>query len=381
MLNNDTYALALNVVSIFFLTGLSIMMFVTRKHHRTGVAAMISIVTTTIPIYIYNLLFIMRDLKTAMWIAPFAYIAGTAFMPTLWLFIHKHINPNLKFSSIRIVHFIPTLLCLSLYVAYMLSLSFPERVNFFLDKSAHMSALMEYLNVAIIGTQIIVYYSIIFIYLSHIKKFVVNSFSKAEWVNNMWIPRMLIILTFIFSVQLICHHLLKRNDTWILNILDMIIMGYFTVQAMTPKEDILPKVAVQNDNEYDALMRFTADMKEGDSQKYAKIISDYANRTKCFLNPELDIKILSHKTGISQEKITQSLKEIYNTNFFDFINKLRIERAINVLKEDTHNQQTIDTITFQSGFASREDFLKAFKYYTGKSLSQWLKDIGSTNII
>ena len=54
MLNNDTYALALNVVSIFFLTGLSIMMFVTRKHHRTGVAAMISIVTTTIPIYIYN---------------------------------------------------------------------------------------------------------------------------------------------------------------------------------------------------------------------------------------------------------------------------------------------------------------------------------------
>ena len=244
-----------------------------------------------------------------------------------------------------------------------------------------MSALMEYLNVAIIGTQIIVYYSIIFIYLSHIKKFVVNSFSKAEWVNRMWIPRMLIILTFIFSVQLICHHLLKRNDTWILNILDMIIMGYFTVQAMTPKEDILPKVAVQNDNEYDALMRFTADMKEGDSQKYAKIISDYANRTKCFLNPELDIKILSHKTGISQEKITQSLKEIYNTNFYDFINKLRIERAINVLKEDTHNQQTIDTITFQSGFASREDFLKAFKYYTGKSLSQWLKDIGSTNII
>ena len=150
MFNNDTYALAVNIVSIFFLLGLSVLMFSTRKHHRTGVLKMILIVTTTVPIYIYNLLYIMRDFKSAMWVAPFAYAAGTAFMPLFWLFIHKYFNPHMKFNRIRLVHFMPTLLCFSIYVTYMFSLSFSERVNFFLSRSAHMSACMEYLNVVII---------------------------------------------------------------------------------------------------------------------------------------------------------------------------------------------------------------------------------------
>lgn len=275
----------------------------------------------------------------------------------------------------------PTLLCFSIYVTYMFSLSFSERVNFFLSRSAHMSAFMEYLNVVIIGAQIIVYFGIIFIYIIHLKKFVGNNFSKVELINNFWIPRTLLVLTFFFAISLICHHLLKREQTWIINIYDLIVMGYFTIQAMATKEDILSKATMKEDLSFDSTLKIGSTLNEEDTQRFARIATEYINRSKCFLNPELDVKKVSDMVGISQENIVQSINIAYGLNFYELINQIRIERAVKVLKEDSDKQQTIETITFQSGFTSKEAFRKAFRQQMGIPLTQWLSEAGITNII
>jgi methylphosphotriester-DNA--protein-cysteine methyltransferase len=51
---------------------------------------------------------------------------------------------------------------------------------------------------------------------------------------------------------------------------------------------------------------------------------------------------------------------------------MRIDRAVKVLNNDVHREQNIDSLTFQSGFTSREAFFTVFKSIMGKTPTEFL---------
>jgi AraC-like DNA-binding protein len=83
---------------------------------------------------------------------------------------------------------------------------------------------------------------------------------------------------------------------------------------------------------------------------------------KLFADPELSLRALSDRTGISENYISQTLNDQIGRNFFDFVNGYRVAEACRRLET---TRESIVAIAFAVGFQSRSTFNAAFKRHTG----------------
>jgi AraC-like DNA-binding protein len=67
------------------------------------------------------------------------------------------------------------------------------------------------------------------------------------------------------------------------------------------------------------------------------------------------------------------INELYQDNFYNFINKYRIEEAKRLLLSDKYNQLNILGIAYESGFNSKTTFNTTFKKHVGCSPSEFVK--------
>lgn len=374
---HNAVILIVNIVSIFFLLGLSTLFYIS-KQHKNGLYTGITIITFSIPIYIYNILFICGWYKIALWIVPLAYSSGTVFLPSLWLYIHQRFNPGSRFLKLRFIHFLPTLTCFTIYTIYLLLLSFPERINFILYNNTYMSAWINIINITIIVVQIIIYSSIIHIYLSQVKKYISKNFSEIKWFQSMWIPKIIFFTLIAFLTSITCYYLCEDSSTWTPNIFTILIMYYFTYHAMRVPQDEYTSISNNPlaDIQFDNMICENSSLSSSQIEKTSKLVTDYLKSSKSYLNPTLTISNIADSIGVSGKDISCAIEKTYNCTFFDYINKLRIERAVKALSMDLENKQNIVTITYQSGFYSKESFYTAFKKNVGKTPSQFIKEIG-----
>lgn len=85
-------------------------------------------------------------------------------------------------------------------------------------------------------------------------------------------------------------------------------------------------------------------------------------------NPDLSLWALANHTGASPNYISQTLNERIGENFFDFVNRYRIEEAQSLLMSD---DATVLNIAYNVGFNSRSSFYTAFRKVTGQTPSAY----------
>jgi AraC-like DNA-binding protein len=100
-----------------------------------------------------------------------------------------------------------------------------------------------------------------------------------------------------------------------------------------------------------------------------------------YLDSELNIVDLSKELNISSKLLSQVINEGYNCNFFDFVNKYRIDMAKSLFRNQTDTKLTISEVMYDSGFNSKSSFNTAFKKFTQKTPTQFKNDLkkGSTS--
>ncbi|MCW9000220.1 MAG: AraC family transcriptional regulator, partial [Kangiellaceae bacterium] len=88
------------------------------------------------------------------------------------------------------------------------------------------------------------------------------------------------------------------------------------------------------------------------------------------LDPGLSLQKLAKHVAVSPNYISQTLNETMGTNFFDFVNKWRIESA---KPQIIANEDTVLNIALGVGFNARSSFYKVFKKETGKTPTEFRK--------
>jgi AraC-like DNA-binding protein len=97
-------------------------------------------------------------------------------------------------------------------------------------------------------------------------------------------------------------------------------------------------------------------------------------KDKVYLNPQLDLRMVSEYLGISPNYVSKIINSHYNHNFSEFINSYRIEETKKMLISKEFNQYTILSIALESGFNSRTAFYYSFKKQTGMSPSKYREE-------
>lgn len=109
---------------------------------------------------------------------------------------------------------------------------------------------------------------------------------------------------------------------------------------------------------------------EEQSLRIANKLETAMTSEQLFLNPNLSLLTLARRIGVSTNILSQTLNETIGFNFFDYINKHRIEAAIPLVLQ---KKETILSIALAVGFNSRSAFYKAFKKETGQTPRNFLR--------
>ena len=105
-------------------------------------------------------------------------------------------------------------------------------------------------------------------------------------------------------------------------------------------------------------------------QKISLKLSGAVSEDQVHLEPDLNLLKLAKHVGEPSQYISQTLSQQLNTNFFDFINRARIDEAKELL---TSTDDSVLDIAYATGFNSRSSFYKAFRQYMNQTPSQYRK--------
>lgn len=94
---------------------------------------------------------------------------------------------------------------------------------------------------------------------------------------------------------------------------------------------------------------------------------------KLFLNPNLNIGLLSEKLELNESYFSHLFNKNSNENFSSFVNKKRIREAKKLLTNKEFSNYTIISIGLESGFNSKSAFYNVFKKETGLTPTQFRK--------
>lgn len=103
-------------------------------------------------------------------------------------------------------------------------------------------------------------------------------------------------------------------------------------------------------------------------------LSSLMENDKLFLNNDLNLAAVAEKLGISIHEASFLINETTKDNFYNFVNKYRIEEAKKLLASAKMNELNIVGIAFASGFSSKTTFNTTFKRAVGISPSQYSKE-------
>lgn len=98
-----------------------------------------------------------------------------------------------------------------------------------------------------------------------------------------------------------------------------------------------------------------------------------------YLKPNLNIEEFARKIGIHYREVSAIINKQFDTNFFEYVNLYRVNKAKEMLNNPKYAEMTILDILLESGFNSKSSFHRFFKRYTGMSAAEYRKKIKEAN--
>ena len=174
------------------------------------------------------------------------------------------------------------------------------------------------------------------------------------------VSSMTLVVLLLFILWIVVYNLRKtkeRNRIDAKRIDDLIAQKEELRKAYALSHDIShPNADSEVDKEYQTFMRMESIIVE----------------KQMFLNPELLREDILKATGIGKNSLVPIIRKYTGcVNLNDYINRLRVEYAVKMIKENT--LFTMDSIAEASGFNSRSTFYRVFQNVFGMTPSQYLE--------
>ena len=119
--------------------------------------------------------------------------------------------------------------------------------------------------------------------------------------------------------------------------------------------------------------------KSGLTPRYSQELKDHLlllmNVEKIYRKNDINLEELSERLGTTRHNASQVINEHFNLNFFELINKFRIEEAKEILKNDTTKQLNIIDVAYEVGFNNKVTFNKSFKKILAQTPTQYLNTL------
>jgi YesN/AraC family two-component response regulator len=99
----------------------------------------------------------------------------------------------------------------------------------------------------------------------------------------------------------------------------------------------------------------------------------YMLEKKPYLQPRFTIKQLSESIQIPAHRLSAVINARKRSNFTDYLNRLRVRHCEELIRNSGGSKINIQRLAGECGFHNRNTFTTAFKKFTGRTPSEYLR--------
>ena len=290
-------------------------------------------------------------------------------IPFVWLYVKKLNEPQFRFSKKHLLHFAPFVVVMLLSFIFLLHNSeITDSKQFY----SHTLTLNIVLYTIALG-QYIFYLIYILRLIQKFKAKALNELSNTENIDPAWLRIFLItflavFLLLVLMMTIAIHRLEAGYFNQVVSLvfaLAIYVLGYKGLFQQT----ILPQTQEIQSNNSERTERETT-VNQLDEQLLKKLIDFMTNR-KPYYDPELTLTALALQLEISRNQLSELINTGTGGNFYDFVNKYRVDEVKQLMEHPKYKDYTILAIAFEAGFPSKSTFNSIFKKFTGFTPSEY----------
>lgn len=318
-----------------------------------------------------------KEIKNQILINSFS-LPANFIAPLFYISICYFIKPNRKWKYTDYFHFFIGIL----FFLTLLAITF-----LFTEKNVAIND-TEIINVVTVIYYILQYSFIIqlliygFLTFKKLKKHQENLkifSSNTENIDLKWLKNIVIIVNGLLLIWII-DMLFNISSPTISVINYFLLLGIFFITFDFIKQKEIYPFSVTLKDEIINIIEETNSL----SNKKELISNERLNENKTallkimdsqkpYLNSEISLVKLSQMLQTTPHLISYTINKGFNENFYQFINRYRIEESKKLLLDPTKNNLTLIGIGYEVGFNSKSAFNTTFKKITGKTPSEFKK--------
>ena len=293
---------------------------------------------------------------------PFILLIG----PTLWLYVKAVTEQHFRYKLKYLLTLIPFLLVMAMFSVR--NYFQPElAITAARDPDGLTNRFSFFFIIGLIALSNIGYTAWGLVLIRRYKKALKTYFSSTEQINLDWLQFIhvaaltayagisgLYIVNGIF--QLMSYQILQQAGYSIAAIL-VLVIGFYGIR----KGSIFTSSPIDFDLEKAIDEAETMPSLTTEEEVFVHKLLELMKAEKPFLNPDVNLAILSQALKVSPEYLSGILNNRLNQSFYDFINHYRIEEFKRLCKEPENKKLTLISLAYDSGFNSKATFNRVFK--------------------
>ena len=302
------------------------------------------------------------------------------FGPFYYFYCHHLLDKNYKVSIKSILHFIPALLVLLMMLPFY-AMNENQKINFIQNLESNGNLIIpteQLVFMAIHVAQTVIYIYAAYKFIAK-KKQELKEFSsdvlvvkKIDWLNTFSLYfaiyltlyfLLVIALTFINSYQVQIDYVML-----LITSLSLYAIGYSAIQSPEIFKSF-PDLEFQSIE----LKTQTSPGEPKNGNRFPELkqrLLQFMETNKPYLKSDLKISELADSLSVPYHLLSQLINDEFLVNFYDFINKYRVEDAKKLLIEDNRNYKIL-AIAYEVGFNSKATFNRVFKKFTDLTPSEF----------
>lgn len=303
-------------------------------------------------------------------------------MPVFYIYVKSVCYSDFKLKQKDLILLLPFVIANLVLIPRFYFANAIESVSVFEHFKQMLEIRFFYILVEI---QYVFYIVLIFTILKKYKETYLENFTNSDNSSYKWLFQMTVLFLIAHSVvffksliRYTDYHALLNGSNVIIGIVALFISCWFVLKALNNPE--LFKGVDSSMLSVNEVLNKKVDLVEKDvfeNSKSTEIISQielvkkYVFENEPFLDPSLTIQELSKQVNIPVRDLSILINHHMNKHFFDFINEYRIEKAKEILKDDSKSKVTILEILYEVGFNSKSSFNTAFKKHTNQTPTEF----------
>lgn len=299
---------------------------------------------------------------------PFFFTLG----PLFFLYVLSLTTPEFQLRKVHLLHFIPFGLSILSWIPFYAHTA-STKLNLLTDNLIRSQTETNIIRGARV-VHLLAYLVLIAGLIKKHKHDIKDSFSATDKIKLGWIEFLVLLLAsdvvgyFILTVIGAAQPDLFAARKIVFGLWKVVVIFLIGYKGLTQPE-IYTGPDWKKDNEKYQSSKLTPIQADA----YLKMLTEYMKSEKPYLENELTLNKLASQVDIGPRHLSQVINEKLNRNFFDFVNRYRVEEAKKLLINLDKSQNNILDVAFDSGFNSKSSFNMIFKKYTAMTPSQFRK--------